>query len=139
MNALGKSPSAKLSVRAPATARRWACVLPHCLSFLLGGDDPENRLVEEIPAEGFGGRRHAVHVFALRVASDSVETGGLFPRHYPVRSRARRATRYSARLHTIPESAVFTEERRESERSTCLQATGLQEDKHVRSSPARVS
>jgi hypothetical protein len=41
-------------------ARRWARARPHRLSFLLGGDDPENRLVEDIPAEGFGGRRHAV-------------------------------------------------------------------------------
>ena len=64
MHALGNSPSAKLSVRAPAMARRWARVRPHRLSFLLGGDDPENRLVEEIPAEGFGGRRHTVHVLA---------------------------------------------------------------------------
>jgi hypothetical protein len=65
MHALGKSPSAKLSVRAPAMARRWARVRPHRLSFLLGGDDPENRLVEEIPAEGFGGRQHAVHVLCF--------------------------------------------------------------------------
>jgi hypothetical protein len=65
MHALGKSQSAKLSVRAPAMARRWARVRPHRLSVLLGGDDPENRLVEEIPAEGFGGRRHAVHVLCL--------------------------------------------------------------------------
>ena len=43
-------------------ARRWTRVRPHRLSFLLGGDDPENRLVEDIPAVGFGGRRHAVHV-----------------------------------------------------------------------------
>jgi hypothetical protein len=63
MHTLGKSPSAKLSVRAPAMARRWARACPHRLSFLLGGDDPENRLVEENPAAGFGGRRHAVHVF----------------------------------------------------------------------------
>jgi hypothetical protein len=89
MHNLGKSPSAKLSVRAPAMARRWARARPHRLSALHGGDDPENRLVEEIPAERFGGRRHAVHVFPLLVASDSVETGGLFSRHYPVRSRAR--------------------------------------------------
>ena len=46
MHALGKSPSAKLSVRAPAMPRPWARVRPHRLSFLLGGDDPENRLVE---------------------------------------------------------------------------------------------
>jgi hypothetical protein len=37
-------------------------VRPHRLSFLLGVDHPESHLVEEIPAEGFGGRRHAVHV-----------------------------------------------------------------------------
>jgi hypothetical protein len=43
-------------------ARPWARARPHRLSFLLGGDDSENRLVEEIPAAGFGGRRHAVHV-----------------------------------------------------------------------------
>jgi hypothetical protein len=54
MHALGKSPSAKLRVRALAMARPWARVRPHRLSFLLGGDDPENRLVEEIPSEGFG-------------------------------------------------------------------------------------
>jgi hypothetical protein len=64
MHALAKSPSAKLSVRAPAMARRWASVRPHRLSFLLGGDDPENRRVEEVPAAGLGGRRHAAHVFA---------------------------------------------------------------------------
>ena len=59
MHALGKSPSAKLSVRAPAMARPWARVRPHRLSFLLGGDDPENRIVEEIPAGGsvVGGKR----------------------------------------------------------------------------------
>jgi hypothetical protein len=59
MYALGKSPSAKLSVRAPAMARPWALVRPHRLSFLLGGDDPENRIVEKIPAEGLvvGGMR----------------------------------------------------------------------------------
>jgi hypothetical protein len=34
-------------------ARRWARARRHRLSFLLGGDDPENRLVEEIPAEVF--------------------------------------------------------------------------------------
>ena len=60
MYALAKSPSVKLSVRAPAMARRWARVRPRRLSFLLGGDDPENRLVEEIPAAGFDGRRHAL-------------------------------------------------------------------------------
>ena len=65
MHALGKSPSAKLSVRAPAMARRWARVRPHRLSVLHGGDDPENRLVEEIPAAGFGGRRHVVHVLCF--------------------------------------------------------------------------
>ena len=65
MHTLGKSPSAKLSVRAPAMARPWARVRPHRLSFLLGGDDPENRFVEEIPAAGFGGRRHAVHVLCF--------------------------------------------------------------------------
>jgi hypothetical protein len=65
--ALGKSPSAKLSVRAPVTARRWARARPHRLSFLLGGDDSENRLVEEIPAEGFRGRRHAVNVLCFIV------------------------------------------------------------------------
>ena len=43
-------------------ARPWARARPHRLSFLLGGDDPENRIVEEIPAAGFGGQRHAVHV-----------------------------------------------------------------------------
>ena len=47
-------------------ARRWARVRPHRLSCLRGGDDPENRLVEEIPAEGFGGRRRAVHVFRFQ-------------------------------------------------------------------------
>jgi hypothetical protein len=67
MYALGKSLSAKLSVRAQAMARRWARVRPHRLSLLLGVDDPENRLVEEIPAEGFGGRRHAVHVLCSHV------------------------------------------------------------------------
>jgi hypothetical protein len=36
-------------------ARPWARVRPQRLSFLLGGGDPENRIVEEIPAEGFGG------------------------------------------------------------------------------------
>jgi hypothetical protein len=66
IHALGKSPSAKLSVRAPAMARRWASVRPQRLSFLLGGHGPENRIVEEIPAEGFGGRRHSVHVFCFR-------------------------------------------------------------------------
>ena len=65
MYALGKSPSAKLSVRAPAMARPWARVRPHRLSFLLGGDDPENRFVEEIPAAGFGGRRHVVRVLCF--------------------------------------------------------------------------
>ena len=49
-------------------ACRWARVRPHRLSFLLGGDDPENRIVEEIPAAGYGGRRHAVHVLCLEVA-----------------------------------------------------------------------
>jgi hypothetical protein len=68
MHALGKSPIAKLSVRASAMARRWARARPHRLSFLLGGDDPENRIVEEIPAEGFDGPRHAVHVLCF--ASD---------------------------------------------------------------------
>jgi hypothetical protein len=53
MHARGKSPSAILCVRAPAMARRWARARRHRLSFLLGGDDPENRLVEEIPAEVF--------------------------------------------------------------------------------------
>ena len=47
-------------------ARPWARVRPHRLSFLLGGDDPANRLVEEIPAAGFGGRRHAVHALCFR-------------------------------------------------------------------------
>jgi hypothetical protein len=65
MHALGKYPSAKLSVLATAMARPWAGVCPHRLAFLLSGDDPENRLVEEIPAEGFGGRRHAVHVLCF--------------------------------------------------------------------------
>ena len=48
-------------------ARLWARVRPHRLSFLLGGDDPENRIVAEIPDEGFGGRRHAVHVLCFHV------------------------------------------------------------------------
>jgi hypothetical protein len=65
MHALGKSPSAKLSVRAPAMARRWARARPHRLSVLHGGDDPENRLVEEIPAEGFSGLRHAANDLCL--------------------------------------------------------------------------
>jgi hypothetical protein len=65
MHALSKSPSAKLSVRAPAMARRRARARPHRLSFLPGGDDPGNRIVEEIPAEGFGGRRHAVHFLSF--------------------------------------------------------------------------
>jgi RHS repeat-associated protein len=65
MHNLGKSPSAKLSVRAPAMARRWARVRLHRLSYLLGGDGPENRIVEEIPAEGFGGQRRAVHVLCF--------------------------------------------------------------------------
>jgi hypothetical protein len=69
MYALDKSPSAKLRVRAPAMARRRARVRPHRLSFLLGGDDPENRIVEEIPAEGFGARRHAVRVLCFMVGS----------------------------------------------------------------------
>jgi hypothetical protein len=47
-------------------ARPWARVRPRRLSFLLGGDDPENRIVEEIPAAGFGSRRHAVHVLCFR-------------------------------------------------------------------------
>ena len=50
-------------------ARPWARVRPHRFSFLLGGDDPENRLVEEIPAAGFGGRRHAVHVLCFLKSS----------------------------------------------------------------------
>ena len=70
MHALGKSPSAKLSGRAPAMARRWARVRPHRLSFLLDGDDPENRIVEEILAAGFGGRRHAVHVLCFPWSKD---------------------------------------------------------------------
>jgi hypothetical protein len=59
MHVLGKSPSAKLRVRAPAMARPWARVRPHRRSFPLGGDDPENRLVEESPDEGsvVGGMR----------------------------------------------------------------------------------
>src|ERR1700735_1936246 len=73
MPILGKSPSAKLSVQAPAMARPWARVRPHRLSFLLGGDDPENRLVEEIPAAGFGGRRHAVDVLCLFRRSPRVD------------------------------------------------------------------
>jgi hypothetical protein len=68
MHALGKSPSAKLSVRAPAKARRWARVRPLRLSFLLGGDDPENRIVAELPAAGLGLRR-AVHVLCFLKSS----------------------------------------------------------------------
>ena len=48
-------------------ARHWARVRPLRLSFLLGGDDPENRIVEEIPDEGFGSRRSAVHILCFRV------------------------------------------------------------------------
>jgi hypothetical protein len=67
MHTLVKSPSAKLSVRAPAVARRWVRVCPHRLWFMLGGDDPENRVVEEIPAEGFGGRLHVMHARCLLI------------------------------------------------------------------------
>jgi hypothetical protein len=48
-------------------ARRWTRVRPHRLSFLLGGNDPENPIVEEILDEGFGGRRHAVRVLCFHV------------------------------------------------------------------------
>jgi hypothetical protein len=65
MHAVGKSPSARLSVRAPAVAPRWARVRPHRFSCLLGGDDRENRLFEEIPDAGFGGRRHLAHVLCF--------------------------------------------------------------------------
>jgi hypothetical protein len=59
MHALGKSPSAKLSVRAPAMVRRWARAHPHRLSFLLGGDDPETDSSRKFPLRGsvVGGMR----------------------------------------------------------------------------------
>jgi hypothetical protein len=59
--ALGKSPSAKLRVRALAISRPWAVVRSHRLSFLFVGRDPEDCLVEGIPAEGFLGWQHAIH------------------------------------------------------------------------------
>jgi hypothetical protein len=40
-------------------------VRPKRLSSLLVNDDPDEYLVEGIPAAGFGGRRHAVHVLWL--------------------------------------------------------------------------
>ena len=66
-------------------ARRWARVRPHRLSFLLGGDDPEIRLVEEIPAEGFGGRRHVVHVICFDEAARTCLRArrGAVPRRTP--------------------------------------------------------
>jgi hypothetical protein len=64
MLALGKSLSAKQNVRAPAAARPGTVVRSHPLLFLLVGEGPKERLVEENPVEGFGGRRHAPHVIA---------------------------------------------------------------------------
>jgi hypothetical protein len=48
-----------------APGRPWAVVRLHRLSFLLVGGAPEECLVKEIPAEGLGGWRHALHVLAL--------------------------------------------------------------------------
>ena len=59
-------------------ARPWARARPHRLSFLLGGDDPENRLGAEIPAKGFGGRRHWVHVAFGIAQSSTTARSGLF-------------------------------------------------------------
>jgi hypothetical protein len=42
-----------------------ARVRPHRLSFPLVVEDPDERLIEGIPAERFGARRHAAHVLCL--------------------------------------------------------------------------
>jgi hypothetical protein len=66
------SPRAKRNVRAPTAARfcsgerlQRPSFFLILLSFLLAGEDPDGCLVEEIPAEVFGGWRHAVHVVWL--------------------------------------------------------------------------
>jgi hypothetical protein len=74
MLALGKFPSAKLSVRAPARARPWALVRSLRLSFLLVGEDPEEFLVEEIRAEGFCGWRHAAHVLRFNSIANGLSS-----------------------------------------------------------------
>ena len=69
MLALGKSLSAKPSVRAPGVAPPWPVVRLQRTSFRVIGGDPNECLVEEIPAEWFGGWRNALHVhcFSLHV------------------------------------------------------------------------
>jgi putative DNA methylase len=89
MHARGKSPSAKLSVRGPAMARRWARVRPHRLSFLLGGDVPATRIVEEIPAEGFGVRRHAVHALCFSALKADLTITGTWPMRTELGNRMR--------------------------------------------------
>ena len=53
--------------------RRWQVrgsrVGPKRLPFLLVGEDSDECLVEEIAAEGFGGRRHALHVLCVWVSN----------------------------------------------------------------------
>jgi hypothetical protein len=58
------------NVPASTVARCWARVRPQRMSSLLipVGEDPDDCLIEEIPVEGFGDWRHALHVlcFLLR-------------------------------------------------------------------------
>jgi hypothetical protein len=63
-------------------------VRPQRLSFLLVAEDPDEFLVEAIRAEGFGGRRRAVHVFGF--ASSTATAASM--RLTPVRFRGRTAT-----------------------------------------------
>jgi hypothetical protein len=66
MLALGKFPEREAEC---FELRRWQVrgsrVRPKRLPFLLVGEDSVESLVEEIAAEGFGGRRHPLHVFAF--------------------------------------------------------------------------
>ena len=69
MLALGKSLSAKPSVRAPGVAPPWPVVRLQRTSFRVKGGDPDECLVGEIPAEWFGGWRNALHVHCFTRAS----------------------------------------------------------------------
>jgi hypothetical protein len=65
MPSLGKSLSAQRNVRPPTVARPLAALRQQRPLFLRLGEVQDECLVEEMPIEAFGGRRHALHVLCI--------------------------------------------------------------------------
>jgi hypothetical protein len=62
MLAVSKSPEREVECSSSGRSTSLGCCASAGLSFLLVGEDLGQRLAERIPAEGFRGRLHALHV-----------------------------------------------------------------------------